>query len=320
MKTLLRILIAAGALLFSLAAHADTYPSKPITIIVPFGPGSATDTIARVVAQQLGAALKQTVVVEDRAGANGALSALFVARSAPDGYTLFMSTNSPHSAVPFLMKNVVYDPVKDFAAITRMGSYTLMLCVHPSIPAKSVKELIEYAKANPGKLSFASGNTSGVVAGETLKHWAEIDMLHVPYKSAPPALNDVLAGRVSMMFTDLTTGLPHVKAGTLRALAATRLQRSTLIPELPTMDEAGVKGFDMDSWAGMFAPAGTPPAIITLLNGELRKIIDNPAVKSNLGNAGFEAFSSSPKELEDFVKVQLGKWGKMIRDAGIQPD
>ncbi len=320
MKTLLRILIAAGALSFSLAAHADTYPSKPITIIVPFGPGSATDTIARVVAQQLGAALKQSVVVEDRPGANGALSALFVARSAPDGYTLFMSTNSPHSAVPFLMKNVGYDPVKDFAAITRMGSYTLMLCVHPSIPAKSVEQLIEYAKANPGKLSFASGNTSGVVAGETLKHWAEIDMLHVPYKSAPPALNDVLAGRVSMMFTDLTTGLPHVKAGTLRALAVTRLKRSTLIPELPTMDEAGVKGFDMDSWAGMFAPAGTPADIITLLNKELRKVIDSPQVKSNLGNAGFEAFSSSPKELEDFVKVQLGKWGKMIGDAGIQPD
>jgi tripartite-type tricarboxylate transporter receptor subunit TctC len=320
MKTFLRILIAVGALSFGLAAHADTYPSKPITIIVPFGPGSATDTIARVVAQHLGAVLKQSVVVEARPGANGALSALYVARSAPDGYTLFMSTNSPHSAAPFLMKNIGYDPVKDFAAITRMGSYTLILCVHPSIPAKSVKELIEYAKANPGKLSFASGNTSGVVAGETLKHWAELDILHVPYKSAPPALNDVLAGRVSMMFTDLTTGLPHVKAGTLRALAVTRLKRSTLIPELPTLDEAGVTGFDMDSWAGIFAPAGTPADIITLLNAELRKIIDSGEVKSNLGNAGFEAFSSSPKELEDFVKVQLGKWGKMVKDAGIQPD
>ncbi len=320
MKTFLRILIAAGALSFGLAAHADTYPSKPITIIVPFGPGSATDTIARVVAQHLGAVLKQSVVVEARPGANGALSALYVARSAPDGYTLFMSTNSPHSAAPFLMKNIGYDPVKDFTAITRMGSYTLMLCVHPSIPAKSVKELIEYAKANPGKLSFASGNTSGVVAGETLKHWAELDILHVPYKSAPPALNDVLAGRVSMMFTDLTTGLPHVKAGTLRALAVTRLKRSTLIPELPTLDEAGVTGFDMDSWAGIFAPAGTPADIITLLNAELRKIIDSGEVKSNLGNVGFEAFSSSPKELEDFVKVQLGKWGKMVKGAGIQPD
>jgi tripartite-type tricarboxylate transporter receptor subunit TctC len=328
MRILFRVLIAASAALSSAAANAQgnvpatvaAYPSKPITIVVPFGPGSATDTITRVIGQHLSVALKQTVVVENRPGANGALAALFVVRSAPDGYTLFMSTNSPHSAVPFLMKNVVYDPVKDFAAITRMGSYTLMLCIHPSIPAKSVKELIEYAKANPGKLSFASGNTSGVVAGETLKHWAEIDMLHVPYKSAPPAINDVLAGRVSMMFTDLTTGLPHVKAGTLRALAVTRLKRSTLIPELPTMDEAGVTGFDMDSWAGIFVPAHTPQDIVTLLNTELRKIIDSPDVRSKLGNVGFEAFSSSPKELDDFVKVQLGKWGKMIKDAGIEPE
>ena len=289
-------------------------------MIVPFGPGSGSDTISRVVAQHLGAALKQSVVVEDRPGANGALAALYVARAAPDGYTLFMSTNSPHSAAPFLMKNVGYDAVKDFAAITRMGSFTLMLCVHPSIAAKSVKELIEYGKANPGKLSFASGNTSGIVAGETLKHWAEIDMLHVPYKTVPVALNDVLAGRVSMMFADLTTGLPHVKAGSLRALAVTRIKRSTLVPELPTLDEAGVTGFDMDSWAGIFAPAGTPADIITLLNTELRKIIDSAEVKSTLGNAGFEAFSSSPEELAELVKEQLGKWGKMIKDAGIQPE
>ena len=320
MKTLLRSLVAAGALVFSLAAQADTYPSKPITIIVPFGPGSGTDTITRVIAQPLSVALKESVVVEDRPGANGALAALYVARSAPDGYTLFMSTNSPHSAAPFLMKNIGYDPVKDFAPITRMGSYTLMLCVHPDIPAKSVKELIEYAKVYPGKLSFASGNTSGVVAGETLKHWAEIDMLHVPYKSVPPALNDVLAGRVSMMFADLTTALPHVKAGTLRALAVTRLKRSALVPELPTLDEAGVKGFNMDSWAAIFAPAGTPADVIKRLNTELRKIIDSPDVKSTLAKAGFEAFSSSPTELDELVKDQLGKWGKMIKDAGIQPE
>ena len=320
MKTFLRILIAAGALSFGLAAHADTYPSKPITIIVPFGPGSATDTIARVVAQHLGAVLKQSVVVEARPGANGALSALYVARSAPDGYTLFMSTNSPHSAAPFLMKNIGYDPVKDFTAITRMGSYTLMLCVHPSIPAKSVKELIEYAKANPGKLSFASGNASGILAGETFKRWAGIDILHVPYRSSIPALNDVLGGRVSMMFTDLTTGLPHVKAGTLRALATTRLQRSTLVPELPSLHEAGVRDFDMDSWAGMFAPANLPSEIVMRLNAELRKIIDDPEVKARLGGLGFEAFSSTTEELGEFVKVQLVKWSRMIKDAGIEPE
>ena len=159
-----------------------------------------------MVAQPLGVALKQSVIVEARPGANGAISAMYVARAPPDGYTLLMTTNSPHSAAPFLMKNIAYDPVKDFTPVTRFGSFTLMLVINPDIPAKNVKELIDYAKANPGKLSFASGNTSGVVAGETLKHWAKIDMLHVPYKSTPPALNDVLAGRVSMMFADLTTG------------------------------------------------------------------------------------------------------------------
>jgi putative tricarboxylic transport membrane protein len=319
MRCLPRIVIGCATLLGA-AAHADTYPSKPITLIQPFGPGSATDTITRVVAQHLSGALQQSVVVEGRPGANGTLAATYVARSAPDGYTLFMGTNSPHSAAPFLMKNLSYDPVKDFTAVSRVGSYTLMLVIHPSIPAKSVRELIEHAKANPGKLSYASGNTSGVVAGATLARWAELDLLHVPYKSSAPALTDVLGGRVSMMFTDLVTGLPHVKSNALRALAVTRLQRSALIPELPTLDEAGVKGFDMDSWAGIFVPADTPAKIVTLLNTELRKAIDNGEVKSKLGTAGFEAFSSSPQELGDFVQVQLGKWGKMIKDAGIQPE
>jgi tripartite-type tricarboxylate transporter receptor subunit TctC len=324
MKKLLRIAFAAGALLFgglaAAPANAQSYPSKPITIIVPFAAGSATDIISRVVGQQLGVALKQTVVVENRPGANGALAGLYVARAAPDGYTLFMSTNSPHSAAPFLMKTVSYDPIKDFTAITRMGSYTLMLVVHPSVPAMTVKELISYAKANPGKLTYASGNTAGVVGGATLKHAAGLDILHVPYKSAPPAIQDLLAGRVSMMFNDFTTSLPHVQAKTMRPLAVSRIKRSTLFPELPTMDEAGVPGFDMDTWAGVFGPARMPQPILAQLNTELRKIIDSDETKSKLRAAGFEAFSSSPEELDDFVKVQLGKWGKMIKDAGIQPE
>jgi len=320
MKKPLCILVAAAAVLFSPALRADDYPSKPITLVAIFGPGSASDTICRVLAQPLGIALKQTVIVEHRPGANGALAALYTARQPADGYTLMLGTNSPLSAAPFMMKNVSFDPVKDFTAVTRVGSYTLMLVVHPSVPGNTVKELIEYAKANPGKLSYASANTSGIVAGETLKHWAEIDMLHVPYKSSPPAIQDVLAGRVSMMFTDLTVGLPHVRAGTLRALAVTRLKRSSLFPELPTLDEAGVTGFDMDSWAGIVAPANTPREIVTRLNSELRKIIDGPEVKSLLGNVGFEAFSSSPGEFGGFIKAQLGHWGKMVKDAGIQPE
>ncbi len=320
MKRLLRILVAAGAVSFSPAVHADDYPTRPINLVAVFGPGSASDTICRLVAEPLGGALKTTVVVENRPGANGALAAMYVARAAPDGYTLLMATNSPLSAVPFMMKKVPYDPIKDFTPVTRMGSFTLMLVVHPSIPAKNVKELIAYAKANPGKLSFASANTSGIVAGETLKHWAGIDVLHVPYKSAPPALQDLIAGRVSMMFTDLTTGLPHVKSGALRALAVTRIHRSSLFPELPTMDEAGVEGFDMDSWAGIVAPAHTPPEIVSKLNTALRPIVDSAAIKTTLAKVGFEAFSSSPKELDDFVKVQLDKWEKMIKDANIQPE
>ena len=217
MKKLCLILVAAAAALFSSALLADNYPSKPVTLVAVFGPGSASDTICRVIAQPLSVALKESVIVENRPGANGALAALYVARSAPDGHTLLMATNSPLSTAPFLMKNVSYDPVKDFAPVTR-------------------------------------------------------------------------------------------------------LQRSPLFPELPTLDEAGVTDFDMDSWAGIVAPAHTPPAIVTQLNRELRKIIDDPDVKSKLGNVGFEAFSSTSKEFEDFVKVQLGKWSKMVKDAGIQPE
>ena len=320
MRTVFRVLAACCIALASAAAQAQTYPNRPITLIVPFGAGSGTDVVSRIVAQHLSVALKQNVVVENRPGGNGAIAAVYVARSTPDGYTLFMSTNSPHSAAPFLMKNVGYDPIRDFAPLSRMGSFTLMLVAHPDVPAKSVSELIAYAKANPGKLSFASGNTSGIVAGETLKAWAGIDVLHVPYKSVPQGLTDVLAGRVSMMFTDLTPGLPHVRSNALRALAVTRKARSKLLPDVPSLHEAGITDFEVDSWAGLFAPANTPPEVVTLLNAELRKIIDDPDVKAQIARMGFEAFSSTPDELGEFARVQLGKWSKMIKDAGIEPE
>jgi len=312
------LVLAAAAAAYAPTLRAETYPTRPVTLIAVFGAGSASDTLCRVIAQPLGAALKQPVIVENRPGADGALAAMYVAKANPDGYTLMLATNSPLSANPFLLKDISYDAVKDFVPVTRVGSFTLMLVIDPSIPAHSIKELIAYAKANPGKLSFASGNTAGIVAGETLKHWAGIDMLHVPYKSTPPALEDILGGRVSMMFADLTTAMPHVRAGTLRALALTRLERSTLFPELPTMDEAGVTGFDLDTWAGIVAPARTPPEIVSQLNGELRKIIDNPEIKAKLKNVGFEAFSSTPEELGSYIKVQLDNWGKMVSDAGIK--
>jgi len=320
MKKLLAIVVAAAAALFSAALYADDFPSRPITFTAVFGPGSASDTICRIIADPLGTALKQPVVVEDRPGADGALAALYVHHQTPDGYSLLMATNSPLSADPFLHKDVEYDPVKDFVPVTRVGSFTLMLVVNPSLPIHSVKELVDYAKANPGKLSFASGNTAGIVGGETIKHWAGIDMLHVPYKSSPPAIEDVIAGRVSMMIVDFTVAMPHVSSGQVRALAVTRLKRSSLFPDLPTMDEAGIKGFELDAWAGLVAPAGTPPDVVTKLNGALRKIIDAPETKAKFRNVGFEGFSSTPDEFGDFIKVQLGKWSKMIKDANIQSD
>jgi len=325
MNTRIRCLVALGITLVGVAAHsaaayAQGYPSKPITVIVPFGPGSATDTICRIVTQQLANNINASIIVENKVGANGAIAGAYVARSTPDGYTLLMATNSPLSAAPSLNKTMTYDPVKDFVGLSRVGSYTFTLAINKDVPAKTLGELIAYAKANPGKLSHASGNSSGLVAGETFKTAAGLDILHVPYRSAPPAMNDLLAGRVSMMFTDLTIGLPHVRSGALRALATTRLQRSTLLPDLPTLDEAGVKGFDMDSWAGLFAPAGTPPDVVAKLNAELRKVIDNPEIKAKIAVLGFEAFSSSTEELNQHVKVQLVKWTKMIKDAGIEPE
>ena len=320
MKKLTFIFVAAAVALFSGALYAEDYPTRPITITAVFGPGSASDTICRIIADPLSKALGQPVVVEDRPGADGALAALYVHHQPADGYNILMATNSPLSADPFLHKDVTYDPVKDFAPVTRVGSFTLMLVINPNLPIRSLKELVDYAKANPGQLSFASGNTAGIVAGDTLSKWAGITMLHVPYKSTPPALEDIIGGRVSMMFADFTTAMPHVAAGTLRALAVTRLKRSSLFPDLPTMDESGIKGFNLDTWAGLVAPAGTPPEIVTKLNAALRPIIDSPDVQKRFKNVGFEGFSSTPEELGDFIKVQLGIWGKMVKDANIQSD
>ena len=320
MKKLLFILVAAAAALFSAALYADDYPSRPITIVAVFGPGSASDTICRIIADKLSPALGQPVIVEDRPGADGALAALYVHHQPADGYTLLMGTNSPLSADPFIHRDLGYDSIKDFVPITRVGSFTLMLVVDPKLPIHSIKELVDYAKVNPGKLSFASGNTAGIVGGYTLAKWGEISMLHVPYKTTGPALMDIIAGRVSMMFADFTSAQPHVKAGTVRPLAISRIHRSSLYPDLPTMDEAGVKGFNLDAWAGLVAPVGTPAPVVNKLNTALREIIDNPEVQARFKNVGFEGFSSTPEELGAFMRVQLGVWEKMTKDADIKPN
>jgi len=320
MRKSLLVLVAAMSALFSAALYADDYPSRSVTIVNVFGAGGGSDTVCRIIANKLGPALGQPVIVEDRPGADGALAALYVHHQPADGYTLMMATNSPLSADPYLHKDVNYDPVKDFVPITRVGSFTLMLVVDPKLPIHSVQEMIDYAKANPGKLTYASGNTAGIVALETIKHDAGISMLHVPYKSTAPALEDIIGGRVSMMLADFTSAMPHVNAGTVRPIAVSRIRRSTLFPDLPTMDEAGIKGFNLDTWAGLVAPAGTPPQIVAKLNGALRPIIDSPEVQARFKNVGFEGFSSTPEELGNFIKVQLALWGKMIKDANVQLD
>ena len=319
MRGLFRLLVAIGLTLAATGASAQPYPSKPITIVVPFAAGSGTDSITRIIGQHLQNALNQSVVIENKVGASGVLAATYVARAAPDGYTLLMATNSTHSANPHLFKSLAYDPVKDFAPVARAGSYVFMLVVNPEVPARTLPELVAHAKANPGKLTYASGNTTGIVAGETLKSKAGIDVLHIPYKSTPPALNDVLGGRVSMMFIDLAPGLEHVRAGTLRALAVTTQERSALLPDLPSLHEAGIAGYNVTSWAGLFAPAGTPKEIIARLNGEVARIIANPEAKARIAVTGFDAFTGPPETLASFVQAELANWGKLIKDAGIEP-
>ena len=317
-KNISRGAMAAALTLLSAAAFAQApYPNRNITLVLPFAAGSGTDTTTRIISKELGTALGTGMVIENKAGANGSIAASYVARSAPDGYTLFVTTNTTHSANPYLLKTMSYDPVKDFTPIARTGDLPFMLVIHPDIPAKSVAELVALAKKEPGKYSYASGSSAAIVSGATFARLAGIDLLHVPYKSSPPALTDLTAGRVSMMFIDVLTGLPHVKAGALRALAVTTKQKSALLPELPTMDET-VKGFDITSWQGYFGPANLPKDIVTKLNAEIRKVVERPDVKAQLAERGMEAFSGTPEEFDAFVKDQLKVWEKLIADAGIE--
>ena len=303
--------------LMSGAAFAQAYPSRNITLVLPFAAGSGTDTTTRLIGAEVGKALGVSMVIDNKAGANGSIAASYVARSAPDGYTLFVTTNTTHSANPYLLKTMSYDPVKDFTPIARTGDLPFMLVINPEIPANSVAELIALARKEPGKYSYASGSSSAIVSGATFARLAGLDLLHVPYKSSPPALTDVIAGRVSMMFIDVPTGLPHVNGKVLKALAVTTKRKSALLPELPTMDET-VKGFDITSWQGWLGPANMPSDMVTKLNAEIRKVIERPDIKSQLAERGMEAFSGTPEEFDAFLKEQLVLWEKLIADAGIE--
>lgn len=312
-------LVLAAALPASAAAQA-AYPSKPITFIVPFAAGSATDQLARALGQSVTEQTKQAVVVDNKAGASGMLAAQSAARAAADGYTVLITSNTTHAANEHLYKKMPYDPVKDFAPVTGLGKGGQILVVNANSPYKSVSDLLAAAHKSPGKLSFGSGSSSSRVAGEMLKQLAGVDILHVPYKSNPLAITDLLGSQIDLMITDTSTGMPQVKAGKLRALGYSTQKRSVQLPDVPTIAEAGVKGYDMGYWFAAYVPAGTPPAVVARLNELLVHGVRSAAAKSFFDTAGSEAWTTTPDELARFQVAETLKWGKVIKAAGIEPE
>jgi tripartite-type tricarboxylate transporter receptor subunit TctC len=312
--------LAALVVALSSASALAQYPTKPVRLIVPFGAGSSTDIVARILGQPLGQALGQPIVVENRPGADGQIAAEAVAKAAPDGYTLLLSTNSPHSAAPHLKKKLPYDPFSDFTPISFVGRYTFFVVVHPSVPATTLADLIAYARANPGKLNYATGNTSSIVLTGTFVALNKLTLVHVPYKTEPTAIPDLLQGQVQMMISSYATVAPHVREGKLRALATTLDRRSPLLPDVPAITETGMSRFPIVSWAGLFGPAKLPRDIVERLNREVTATLARPDVRESLTKAAFDSAGSSADELAAFVKEQYEVWGKAIRDAGIQPE
>ena len=318
-----RIFIALIAALCTVAIPAlaqDKWPSKPIKYVVPFPPGGTTDILARLIGAKLSAALGQPVLVENKAGAGGNIGSDFVAKSAPDGYTILGGTISSHAINVSMYKDMPYDPVKDFVPITLIGTNANVLVVDPKSTAKTVQELIAQAKAKPGSMSFASaGNgTSQHLSGELFKAMAGLDMVHIPYKGSAPAIQDVMAGQVPMMFDTTVVAGPHVKSGNVRALAVTSSKRVQGMESIPTMAEAGVPGYQIVSWQGIFAPAGTPKDIVARLNSELVKIIALPDIRERLEALGVDPVANTSEEFSAFQKAEIAKWAKVIKDANIK--
>ena len=312
--------LAALGLAAAPAAVAQTYPAKPITLIVPFAAGSGTDGVARIVAQKLSQRLKQQVLVENKAGASAQIGAEYVAKAKPDGYTLFMTTNTSHSANPSLFKTLRYDPLKDFTPIVRTGELPFAVAVNPALPVKSLQELLDYAKANPGKISYATPNSTSLVASETIKAMAKVDIVGVQYKSSPQALTDLIGGQLEMYVVDLGSGLSTIKSGKVRTLAVTPARGSKILPDAPPVAKT-LPGFDLTSWNGILGPAGLPKPIVDRLNAETQAVLAEKEVQDKLANIGFEVWpSKSPEEFAKYVADQLAYWTKLIKQAGIQPE
>ena len=319
----MRALLAGLALLLGIApALAQNYPSKPIRILIAQAPGSATDTISRVVGHRLSEALGQPIVVVARPGAGGAVGAEAAAKSAPDGYTLFMGNNSTHGSNPALYPKLPYDAVKDFAPISMVASVPYVLVAHPSLPVSSVKELIALAKSQPGKINYASAGNGSThqFCGELLKSTAGIDLVHIPYKGSPPGVTAVMAGEVSLMFANLADIGSQIRGGKVKPLAVTALKRTELFPNVPTMVEAGVADFEITSWFGLLAPAGTPAPIVARLNAEMIKVLARDDVKSTLGANGLSVASSSPEQFSAHIKSEISRFTRIARTAGIKAE
>ncbi|MFJ4290960.1 Bug family tripartite tricarboxylate transporter substrate binding protein [Cupriavidus sp. NPDC089707] len=315
-----RLAALAVALLAPSLAGAQTYPSKPITIVIGSSPGSTTDGLARAVGAQITRETGQPVVVDSRPGASGGIAAQQVARAAPDGYTLFMTTNTTQAANPHLLKSMPYNPIKDFTPIGQLVQGYMLMVVNPSVPAKTVPEFVALARKEPGKLTFGSGSSSARVATEKFQHMTGTRLTYVPYKANPPAVIDLVAGQTDVMIVDLTTSLPQVKAGKLRALGVSSPQRSALLPNVPTIGEQGVAGYEFGYWNALYAPAGTPPAVVNRVYELMHKAMATEQVKQFVAENGMEVRVSSPAELAQFQLAELDRWGKIIKTAGIQPE
>jgi tripartite-type tricarboxylate transporter receptor subunit TctC len=309
------LLVALTAM--AIGTHAQDFPAKPVTFVVPFAAGTATDQLARAIGLGFTSESKHSVVVDNKPGANGFIAAQAVAKAVPDGYTLLITTNTTHAANEHLYKSLPYDPVKDFAPVTALGRGGQVMILNLNVPANSVTEFIALAKKSPGKYTFGSGSSSSRIAGELLQQMTGIQLLHVPYKSNTLAVTDLLGGQIDMMITDTATGLPQVKGGKVRALGVSSPKRSPLAPDLPTISEAGVKGYEMTYWFAAYAPAGTPPAIVDKLNQLLIKSANSTAGASFYNSTGAEVFTNTPAEMAKFQASESQRWGRIVKSAGI---
>jgi len=315
----MRVLSFLVALLTASIVNAQTYPAKAVKLVVPFPAGSATDQIARVVGQQLQESLGQPFVVENKPGAQGAIAATEVARSAPDGYTLMVGTNTPLAANPSLFKKLNYDPAKDFAPIARLGTISFMIMVRPDFPAKNLKEFLSHAKANPGKLSAGYGSAGSQVSQAMLRSMGRIDFIDVPYKGLPQAITDVMGGQISFTFADLANALAQVKGGKLRGIAVTAQKRSPLAPDVPAIAEE-LPGYELIAWFALVAPAGTPAPVVSRLHDSTAKALAKPDVAARFATLGTDVAPMNPAELGKFIQSETAKWARMAKEAGIQPE